>query len=507
MRISGLLVFTLLSAVLFGGDGSPAYFVPTHRVAGIGAARDDLAPDLIESRAQRMIESQTFSILRDPLSVPGAKRITSDPKLQKIFRSAAASSGLPVTLIEAVAYLESWGEARAESPSGPKGIMQVSEGTARMMGLKVVEGTRYKVFKEKIQLVRRGRKPAYKTISHRVPYRVTVRDDRLTPARAIPAAANYLASMEQKFGGRDWAVFAYHCGQGCVNEMLELTRRARGIPADRITVPAMFFSASPAWNRELYDAIQRQMRRDFSPTYYFRVMRAQQLLALYRKNPKEFLRLAAAYRSDFISGRAPHRLSVWLRRDDIVFRNESDIRADAGNRLLRAPERPAYFGYALRLAPADPEALDSYSRASASALGTLTYIAFETRRLFESTGAPGTFQPLIVTSMVQPENYAGRPGRPESLAHCSGQVFDIDYSSLPAEEVECLRFVLEDLGWNGYLGFIEEGREQLHVGCSPESRDFFAAVYREAMASLSPDQVKSNKRPGVSQGTHVGELE
>ena len=73
--------------------------------------------------------------------------------------------------------------------------------------------------------------------------------------------------MEQKFGGRDWAIFAYHCGQGCVTEMQELTRRARGIPKDELTVPRMFFSNSPAWNRELYQAIQQQMQRDWSPTY------------------------------------------------------------------------------------------------------------------------------------------------------------------------------------------------------------------------------------------------
>jgi len=51
---------------------------------------------------------------------------------------------------------------------------------------------------------------------------------------------------------------------------------------DQITVPRMYFSSSPAWNRELYLAIQQQMQRDYSPTYYFRILCATQLLALYR---------------------------------------------------------------------------------------------------------------------------------------------------------------------------------------------------------------------------------
>jgi hypothetical protein len=44
---------------------------------------------------------------------------------------------------------------------------------------------------------------------------------------------------------------------------------------------------------------------------------------------------------------------------------------------------------------------------------------------------------------------------------------------------------LDDLGWNGSLGFIEEppGKQTMHIGCSPTSRDFFAQVFDEAQAS------------------------
>ena len=57
---------------------------------------------------------------------------------------------MPASLIEAIAYLESWGDAKAESPAGPKGIMQISAATARTMGLKVLISTRYKVTREKV---------------------------------------------------------------------------------------------------------------------------------------------------------------------------------------------------------------------------------------------------------------------------------------------------------------------------------------------------------------------
>jgi hypothetical protein len=479
MRVA--LLF-LLSLAPLGQAGDSEYFVPQHRVSGVGVDRDDLSRDLIDVRTDRMIQSQTFSIMREALSVPGAKRITTDPKLQSLFKSAAERSGWPVTTLEAISYLESWGDARAESPAGPRGIMQISAATARGMGLKVVVSTRYKVSRERVLIPASGKhkKPRYKTVTHKTPFIVSVRDDRMKPERAIPAAAMYLASMEQKYGGRDWAIFAYHCGQGCVNEMIDLTRRARGIPKDEVTVPRMFFSANPVWNRELYEAINQQMQRDWSPTYYFRVMRAEQLLAMYRRSPAEFTSLSQEYRNEFAPAlRAPNRLTAWLKRDDMVFHSCDDIKLDVGKRLVKALDRPQFLGYNLRLTADPPADLAAYSQASPAALGALTYIAFETRRLHEAMHrSTETFHPLEVTALVEPEDIARQHG---GIAHCSGQVFDIDYSSLPPGELECLRFVLNDLGWGGYLGFVEEGRDSLHIGCSPSTRDFFTTVFEEAV--------------------------
>jgi hypothetical protein len=479
-----LAILFFLSLAQLGRADSPEYFTPSHRVSGIGAARDDVSSDLLAVRTDRMIQSQTFGIMRDAMAVAGAKRITS-PRLQALFRAASLESGVPASVIEAIAYLESWGDATAESPSGPRGIMQVSGATAKSMGLKVIVTTRYKITRERVQISAKNRKPKYKTVTRKTPYVVSVRDERLIPERAIPAAAKYLAGMQKRFGGLDWAIFAYHCGQGCVGEMLDLTRQARGIPKDDVTVPRMFFAASPAWNRELYQAIQQQMQRDYSPTYYFRVMRAEQLLALYRRDPSEFASMSHEYRSDFVpNARAPHRLSVWLKRDDLVFHSSEDIRADDGRRLVKALDRPEYFGYRLNLSPDSASHLEYLSEASPAAIGTLTYIAFETRRLHDVMKPRGEkFRPLTVTSLVEPADYAQQLGQREGLAHCSGQVFDIDYASLPPGELECLRFVLSDLGWDGYVGFVEDGRDSLHIGCSPTSRDFFSTVFEEAAGS------------------------
>ncbi|HJT89587.1 MAG TPA: transglycosylase SLT domain-containing protein, partial [Bryobacteraceae bacterium] len=228
-------VLFLLALAPLGPARASDYFTPSHRLSGIGASRDDLSQELINARTDLMIQSQTFTIMRDPLALPGARRITENKKLQSVFAAAAARSGIPSTLLEAIAYLESWGDPRAESPTGPRGIMQISQGTAREMGLRVVSVTRYRVTTERVRVKNKRGRFVFRKVRHRIPYTVPVRDDRLVPERAIPAVARYLSNLEQKFGGRDWAIFAYHCGEGCVTEMLDLKRRARGIPKDQVT--------------------------------------------------------------------------------------------------------------------------------------------------------------------------------------------------------------------------------------------------------------------------------
>src|ERR1041385_2691619 len=202
------------------------------------------------------------------------------------------------------------------------------------------------------------------------------------------------------------------------------------------------------------------------------------------------------YRSEFIANanmRAPHRLSVWLKRDELVYHSDSDIRNDASHLLAHAFNHPDYFGYMLKLTPGE----EYLAQASPAAIGTLAYIAFETRRLYNETGAKAPFKPLEVTALVESDDLARQKGRPEILTHCSGQVFDIDYSALPPAELECLRFVLNDLGWEGYLGFVDEGKDNLHIGCSPASREFFTGIFEESVGKRLADQVVGDEGAGV----------
>jgi hypothetical protein len=470
------------------------YFAPASRLPGIGIDRQDLTDETLARRTEAMIQSQTFGIMREPLATQGAERIHGSG-LERLFRDAERRSGFPASVLQAMAYLESWGVANAESPAGPRGILQISEATGKRMGLRIVYATRHRTIKTQAAVRNKHGKLVYRTVRHKETYTVLVRDDRLKPEKAVPAAAMYLAGMEQRYGGRDWAIWAYHCGEGCVGDFRTLAKSAKGLDGPPASVAKVFFGCSPVWNRDLCEAIRTQMDRDYSPTYWFRVMRAEQLLRMYQDSPAEFRDLVEEYRySASPAQRAPDRLSAWLKPQDLIYVTGDLIRNEDGTKLVSAPDEPEFLGYRVvgQLLPlvrdANDEDVNWRVKALPSTIGTLSYIAFETRRLYDALRPGERFVPLQATALVLPkaEESLEKAQSARTVDHASGQVFDLSVADLPPGERECLRFVLDDLGWSGALGFIDEPSqtETLHIGCSPASREFFAQVFEEAQAAL-----------------------
>ncbi|MDZ4799172.1 MAG: transglycosylase SLT domain-containing protein [Bryobacteraceae bacterium] len=483
--ITACLIAPLILSAQFGWLGRNDHFVPTATVAGIGVGRAELSDIELARRAEQMIDSQTFAILRDPQALSGAERITG-PKLTRIFEDASRRSGLPASFIAAIAYLESWGRPDVQSSAGPKGIMQIAHATAKSMGLQINYATKYRQVTEKVQQRKKGSKKSTPvTRTRKIPYTVLVRDERLMPEKAVPAAAMYLARLEQRYGGRDWAVWAYHCGEGCIAEVRGIADRAR--LKEPVTVSRVFFGANPARHVELHRVIQKHMDRDYSPTYFFRIKRAEELLAVYKDDPSQFKKMFNEYRFRINPDqRAPHRLTVWLKPDDLAYRTCEDMRREAGSSLVKALDDPKYFGFSLAAAIGqdDPKNREYYLQASQAAIGTVAYIAWETRRLHEAMKPKNEkFVPLEVASLVRPLDREERTLDPktELPSHCSGQVFDLNVAALPSGERDALEFVLSDLGFSGHLGFIRESASAtFHIGAAPTARDFFARVYREA---------------------------
>lgn len=101
-----------------------------------------------------------------------------------IFQKAADTHGVSYDLLRKLAFNESSFNPNAKSPTGPKGIMQFTRGTARALGLNVMELD-------------------------------DVNDDRYKPELAIDAGARHLSDLVRKYNGDELkAALAYNQGEG-----------------------------------------------------------------------------------------------------------------------------------------------------------------------------------------------------------------------------------------------------------------------------------------------------
>ena len=163
-------------------------------------------------------------------------------------------------------------------------------------------------------------KLVYRTVRHKETYTAMVRDDRLKPEKAIPAAAltwREWSSATAAATGRSGPTTA---GEGCVADFRAMAQNTPGLDDPPASVARFSSAAARCGIASCARRIHAQMDRDYSPTYWFRVMRAEQLLRMYRDDPVEFRDLAAEYRyAASPAQRAPDRLSAWLKPRDLIY--------------------------------------------------------------------------------------------------------------------------------------------------------------------------------------------
>ncbi len=126
------------------------------------------------------------------------KRIrTHLPKFQAMFEKEALKVGVDWRLLASIGYQESLWVARARSPTGVRGLMMLTLGTAKQMGVK----------------------------------------NRLDPAQSVRGGAKYFASVHKRIPerigepDRTWlALAAYNVGLGHVNDARKITEMRGGDP-------------------------------------------------------------------------------------------------------------------------------------------------------------------------------------------------------------------------------------------------------------------------------------
>lgn len=165
-------------------------------------------------------------------------------------------------------------------------------------------------------------------------------DDRFDPRKALAATVRYLQIAQRDLGGEDLeaeglAVVSYHMGIGNLEDVLRDYNGDRPVPYTQL-----FFDTAPTRHAAAYQLLQGL--GDDSSLYYWRVLAAEQIMAMYRSNRAALVRLNAletAADSDQDVLHPPGSTTVFSSPSALAD-------AYATRELLQLPSDPAKLGLA-----------------------------------------------------------------------------------------------------------------------------------------------------------------
>ncbi len=463
---------------------SPRPIAESNDFRGLGKDRENLTPQLIAARSDRLEETMSVYLLRFPQAATAPARIFG-PQIWGSIQKAAQANNLDPMVLAGMIFIESFGEPLAKSPTGPAGIAQMTKSSAKEMGLvvgkKIAVGTRDVT---KTRTVGKGAKKRTITETKRVTVYQTV-DERYDPDRAIMAMARRVNNRRDWLGGKlDFAIAEYHMGAGRMSKLLSAyfgkKIKASDMPsvmrATSLSYPELFWTNTPYYRSEVYQQIEQLNRVDFSPTYFFRVRQAIRLLELHKTFPSEYAALAAGYRAR--SGQSTASNVQWsfvgddAQIDNISLKRAKDIDAEIGQRLVSLP------GVALNRGVRASSSAGTTLAAERSTMGCLLFVADQLQRL-----EGGKYKGFETSSMVRPADGDGSKSDAMLPMHTFGWAFDLTRKPLSKDTLRDLNFVLTDLRFAGLLTFAQEGKpKDFHVVRHPDYAARFEKFYWDAVA-------------------------
>jgi hypothetical protein len=460
--------------------------------AGLGADRSNLSLEQIAARSERLEASTSFSLLRFPEASRAPARIFN-PEIWGYIESAAHAHDLDPMILAGMIFIESYGDPRAKSPTGPAGIAQMTTGSARELGLAV--GKRVRVGSKavkKTQWVGKGksRRKVVKTVRQSI-YKTI--DERYVPKRAIWAMAKRVSNRRSWLGGNvDFAIAEYHMGAGRMAKLLsayfgrkvrvsDVTAEMRAVD---LSYPELFWTNTPYFRPAVYEALDDLNRVDYSPTYYFRVRQAMRLLYVYRQSPDVYAELASTYQGRFgwtVLPSAQWSFVTEPLADALPAAPAAgELHRDINERFVLLPDIASGLG--VRAATRDMSA-------ERSTVGSALFLAHHLQRL-----QGDRYSGFQITRMLA---HGDEPEEDESFPlHTLGWAFDIPSAGLSETDQRDLKFILTDLRHAGLLAYVEDagsptrgasGSEPtFHVVRHPDYAAQFEQFYWDAMAGNMP---------------------
>ncbi len=400
-------------------------------------------------------------------AVATARRVVA---LDGPIRVAAAASHVPPALLEGIVYLESGGRANAVAgadPSAAAGVSQILPVTARnLLGLHVDLAASRRLTAQIL-----AAEHAHDAgLAGRLERQRAKVDERFEPARSLAAMGRYLSFALGKLSRVDLAVESYHMGVGNLANVIRSYAGTKGLAGkvvqdQKLSYAQLYFDSTPARHSASYKLLAAL--GDDSATYYWRVLAAEDIIALYRQSP------AALGRTSQLETSYPSAEAVLHPPGSTqVFDTPAAIEGAKG--ALRAiPNKPANH---FTLDPSIATQAQSlgrnprpYETLRPEALGVLYYLG---DRVFTISHAKAPLLVAAATRDVAYENaLAARQLAPRQgySLYTTGWSFDIKRSYASPQQAQAFQQMLDRLQALDVIAWARQGGV-IHITASAQAR-------------------------------------
>ena len=462
------MAIVFVASRAFGSDDPTGVLTPRVERAALDAL------EYHESQAEDLERAAEFGLSHALYAKsPGGVFATAErtESFRSLVEDAVDGSGFEADLVEAIVFLESGGRPdviAGDDPVAASGLTQILAETGRsFLGMRVDLEESRRLTVQIAAAVERSEVAEAERLRER---RREV-DGRFDPEHALAGTVRYLTIARERLGREDLAVVSYHMGIGNLSNVLRAYAPGADLAVSDLVEEKdlswarVFFDTAPDQNVEAHALLTRL--GDDSPTYYWRVLAAQEIMRLYRDDRDRLQELDLLHAAKGSAEEALHPPFETER-----FADAADLeRAWQENALQSLPEDPGAFGFAVdptmgELATRLGQPKELYRGLRAEALATLVYIGTRVQALSAAT------QPLEVTSSVRDDAYQDllRSSNPEATQgyslHTTGFAFDVRRRYESGAQAQAFQFLLDDLTARNLIAWVREPAA-IHIAVGP----------------------------------------
>lgn len=454
------------------GSESPAALAPRTDQVGVDAlAYDESQAEELELRAAFGLSHPLYA--RSPGGVFATARRTDS--FRPLVEEAVDGSELDADLVEAIVFLESGGRPdviAGDDPVAAAGLTQILAETAQnFLGMNVDLDESRRLTVRIAGAERRGNM----AVAERLRERRRTIDTRFDPAQALAGTVRYLTSARDQLGRDDLAAVSYHMGIGNLSNVLRAYAGATGSAVDvseivedgDLSWVRVFFDTAPDRNGAAHQLLARL--GDDSPTYYWRLLAAREIMRLYRDDPEHLQELDLLHGAKSSAEEVlhpPFETGRFADATDVLHAWDTHV-------LQELPNAPSRFGFSVdptmgELAPQLGQPKELYRGLRAEAFAVLVYMAGRVKEISSAA------KPLEVTSSLRDDAYQEllRDDNPEAAhgysLHTTGYAFDIRRRYESGAQAQAFQFLLDDLAARGLIAWIREPAA-IHVTVASEA--------------------------------------